>query len=103
MYLTLAKAGKEVALARRQMEMAKAATAEAQAVIWEKNALELMTTKLENELNETKRKLGITKEALAEAEWTKVKEIVTTCTKAVEEYKASNKFWDLVLNEIVDE
>ncbi|KAI5349592.1 hypothetical protein L3X38_002480 [Prunus dulcis] len=37
MYLTLAKAGKEVALARRQMETAKAATAEAQAVIWEKN------------------------------------------------------------------
>ncbi|CAL8081212.1 unnamed protein product [Prunus armeniaca] len=51
-----------------------------------------MTTKLENELKETKRKLGIIEEALAEAKRTKVEEIVATRTETMEEYKASNEF-----------
>ncbi|KAI5339552.1 hypothetical protein L3X38_018824 [Prunus dulcis] len=41
------------------------------------------------ELKHAKRKLGISNEALAEAERTKVKEVATTHTQAVEEYKAS--------------
>lgn len=58
---------------------------------------------MEKELKETKRNLGIAEEALANAKQTKVEEIVAARTKAVKEYKASNEFWDLVLNKIVEE
>ncbi|PQM33810.1 hypothetical protein Pyn_21969 [Prunus yedoensis var. nudiflora] len=63
MYLTLATADKEVALARCQTEAAKSAVAEAQGA-----------------KEETKRKLGVVKEALAKVEWMKVEEVASART-----------------------
>lgn len=50
MYLTLARADKEVGLVRRHSEIAKAATIEAHAAIREKNVLQLKVGRLEREL-----------------------------------------------------
>ncbi|CAL9000502.1 unnamed protein product [Prunus brigantina] len=68
MYLTLAKAEREVALARRHSETAKAATAEAQAALRERNALQLKVGRLEWELKETARRLEAVEEARLESE-----------------------------------
>ncbi|KAI5323519.1 hypothetical protein L3X38_032591 [Prunus dulcis] len=56
MYMTIAREDKKVALARRQMEVVKAATVEAHATIRKKNALQLKTNRFERELKETKKK-----------------------------------------------
>lgn len=45
----------------------------------------------------------MTNEALTEAECMKVEEVTVACTEAVEEYKASNEFKNLVLDGMVVE
>ncbi|CAL8085117.1 unnamed protein product [Prunus armeniaca] len=55
MYLTLARAEREVDLVRRHSKTAKAATVEAQAAIRERNVLQLKVGKLEQDLKETTR------------------------------------------------
>lgn len=92
MYLTLAKAGKEVVLVTCQMETVNATNADAQAIIWEKNTLQLKLTKLKKKLNETKTKLGIANEAPVDAERTKMEDVAMVHTGVMKEYKAFNEF-----------
>lgn len=92
MYLTLARAYKEVALARHQSKTAKATNAEAEVAIREKNALQLKVGRLERELKEMSRRREVAEEARAEAE-----------RRKVEEYKGSEDFRDLVLEGMVEE
>ncbi|VVA28026.1 PREDICTED: LOC110768041 isoform [Prunus dulcis] len=87
MYLTLARAEKEVALARHHSKTAKAATAKTQAVFRERNVLQLKVGRLEQELKEMSQFLEVLEEARAEAERKNVEELTAACAKAVEEYK----------------
>ncbi|KAL6280730.1 hypothetical protein ACE6H2_017611 [Prunus campanulata] len=97
------RAEKEVALARRQSETAKSATAEAQAAIWERNVLQLKVRRLERELKEVSRQLEDAEEARAEAERKQVEELETTHVEDVVEYKGSDEFKNLVLDAMVEE
>ncbi|CAL8168010.1 unnamed protein product [Prunus armeniaca] len=87
MYLTLVRAEKEVALARRHSETAKATT----------------VGSLERELKETTRRLEAVEEASAEAKTKKGQELASACSEAVEEYKGSDDFKNLVLDAMVEE
>ncbi|CAL9012708.1 unnamed protein product [Prunus brigantina] len=103
MYLTLARAEREVALARRHSETAKAATAEAQAALRERNALQLKVGRLERELKETSRRLEAVEEARLEIERKRTEELAAARAEAVEEYKGSEGFKNLVLDAMVEE
>ncbi|CAL2270716.1 unnamed protein product [Prunus armeniaca] len=103
MYLTLAKAERKVDLARRHSETAKAATAEAQAAIREKNVLQLKVGRLERELKETTRRLEAVKEARLESERRRTEELSVARAEAVEEYQGSDRFKSLVLDAMVEE
>ncbi|CAL9000161.1 unnamed protein product, partial [Prunus brigantina] len=103
MYLTLARAEREVALARRHSETAKAATAEAQAALRERNALQLKVGRLERELKETSRRLEVVEEARLETERRRTEELAVARAEAVEEYQGSEKFKSLVLDAMVEE
>lgn len=87
----LARAQREVALARRHSESAKAATTEAQAYIREKNALQLKVGRLERELKKVSRRLEAAEEARVEAERKKAEELAAACAQAVEKYKVSDE------------
>ncbi|CAL9019594.1 unnamed protein product, partial [Prunus brigantina] len=102
MYLTLARAEREVALARRHSETAKAATAEAQAALRERNALQLKVGRLERELKETSRRLEVVEEARLETERRRTEELAVARAEAVEEYKGSESFKNLVLDAMVE-
>ncbi|CAL9006330.1 unnamed protein product [Prunus brigantina] len=103
MYLTLARAERKVALARRHSEIAKAATAEAQAALRERNALQLKVGRLERELKETSRRLEVVEEARLETEMRRTEELAVARAEAVEEYKGSESFKNLVLDAMVEE
>ncbi|CAL2253854.1 unnamed protein product [Prunus armeniaca] len=103
MYLTLVRAEKEVDLARRHSETAKAATTEAQVAIRERNALQLKVGRLERELKETARRLEAVEEARLESERRRTEELSIARAKAVEEYQGSDKFKSLVLDVMVEE
>lgn len=103
MYLTLARAEKEVAFARRHSETAKAVTAKAQAVLRERNALQLRVERLERELKKTSWRLEEVEEARIEAERKKVEELAASRVEAIEEYKGSKGFKNLVLDTMVEE
>ncbi|CAL2228492.1 unnamed protein product [Prunus armeniaca] len=92
MYLTLARAEREVNLARRHSETAKAATAEAQAALRERNALQLKVGRLERELKETTRRLEAVEEARLESERRRTEELSMARAEAVEEYQGSDRF-----------
>ncbi|CAL9020580.1 unnamed protein product [Prunus brigantina] len=103
MYLTLARAEREVALARRHSETAKAATAEAQAALRERNALQLKVGRLERELKETSRRLEAVEEPRLETERRRTEELAVARAEAVEEYKGSEGFKNLVFDAMVEE
>ncbi|CAL2263485.1 unnamed protein product [Prunus armeniaca] len=103
MYLTLARAEREVNLARRHSETAKAATAEAQAALRERNALQLKVGRLERELKETTRRLEAVEEARLESERRRTEELSRARAEAVEEYQGSDRFKSLVLDAMVEE
>lgn len=103
MYLTLARAEREVNLARRHSETAKAATAEAQAALRERNALQLKVGRLERELKETTRRLEAVEEARLESERRRTEELSMARAEAVEEYQGSDRFKSLVLDAMVEE
>ncbi|CAL8150904.1 unnamed protein product [Prunus armeniaca] len=103
MYLTLVRAEKEVDLARRHSETAKAATAKAQVAIRERNALQLKVGRLERELKETARRLEAVEEARLESERRRTEELSIARAKAVEEYQGSDRFKSLVLDVMVEE
>ncbi|CAL2229465.1 unnamed protein product [Prunus armeniaca] len=103
MYLTLARAEREVDLARRHSETAKATTAEAQAAIREKNVLQLKVGRLERELKETTRRLEAVEEARLESERRRTEELSVARAEAVEEYQGSDRFKSLVLDAMVEE
>ncbi|CAL2236042.1 unnamed protein product [Prunus armeniaca] len=90
MYLTLARAEREVDLARRHSETTKAATVEAQAAIRERNALQLKVGRLERELKETTRRLGVVEEARLESERRRTKELSVARVESMEEYQGSD-------------
>lgn len=87
MYLTLARAEKEMALARSHSETAKAST-----------ALQLKVGRLERELKETARLLEAVDEAWAEAERRKEEELAAARVGAVDD-----EFKNLVLDVMVEE
>ncbi|CAL9011931.1 unnamed protein product [Prunus brigantina] len=97
------RAEREVALARRHSETAKAATAEAQAALRERNALQLKVGRLERELKETSRRLEAVEEARLETERRRTEELDAARAEAVEEYKGSEGFKNLVLDAMVEE
>ncbi|CAL8088083.1 unnamed protein product [Prunus armeniaca] len=103
MYLTLARAEREVDLARRHSETAKAATAEAQAAIRERNVLQLKVGRLERELKEMTRRLEAVEEARLESERRRTEELSMARAEAVEEYQGSDRFKSLVLDAMVEE
>ncbi|CAL8168708.1 unnamed protein product [Prunus armeniaca] len=103
MYLTLARAEREVDLAIRHSETAKAATAEAQAAIRERNVLQLKVGRLELELKETTRRLEAVEEARLESERRRTEELSVARAEAVEEYQGSNRFKSLVLDAMVED
>lgn len=89
MSLTLARADKEVAQFRPQIR--------------ERNTLKLKVTRLEKERKEGTRQLSIAEEAQVEAKRKKVEEVGSASAEAVEKYKESNEFRDLVLEGMVEE
>ncbi|CAL2271279.1 unnamed protein product [Prunus armeniaca] len=103
MYLTLARAEREVDLARRHSEITKAATAEAQAALRERNALQLKVGRLERELKEIARRLEAVEEARLESERRRTEELSVARAEAVEEYQGSDRFKSLVLDAMVEE
>ncbi|CAL8174645.1 unnamed protein product [Prunus armeniaca] len=103
MYLTLARAEREVNLVRRHSETAKAATAEAQAAIRERNALQLKVGRLEWELKETARRLEAVEEARLESKRRRTEELSVACAEAMEEYQSFDRFKSLVLDAMVKE
>ncbi|CAL2249563.1 unnamed protein product [Prunus armeniaca] len=103
MYLTLARAEREVDLARRHSETAKAITAEVQAAIWERNVLQLKVGRLERELKETTRRLEAVEEARLESERRRTEGLSVARAKAVEEYQGSDRFKSLVLDAMVED
>ncbi|CAL8107473.1 unnamed protein product [Prunus armeniaca] len=103
MYLTLARVEREVDLARRHSETAKAATVEAQAAIRERNALQLKVGRLERELKETTQRLEVVEEARLEFKRRMTEELSVARAEAVEEYKGSDRFKSLVLDAMVEE
>ncbi|CAL2237943.1 unnamed protein product [Prunus armeniaca] len=103
MYLTLARAEREVDLARPHSKTAKAATAEAQAAIRERNVLQLKVGRLERELKETTLRLEAVEEARLESERRRTEELSVGRAEAVEEYQGSDRFKSHVLDTMVEE
>ncbi|CAL8079979.1 unnamed protein product [Prunus armeniaca] len=94
---------REVDLARRHSETAKAVIAEAQVAIQERNALQLKVGRLERELKETARRLEAVEEARLKSERRRTEELSVARAEAVEEYQGSDKFKSLVLDAMVEE
>ncbi|PQM35881.1 uncharacterized protein Pyn_01051 [Prunus yedoensis var. nudiflora] len=95
--------GHNVASARRHLETAKDATAEAQAPIRDKNVLQLKVGRLKRELKEVSRRLEATEEVRVEAERKKTEKLAAARAEAVEEYKVYDEFKNLVLDAMVEE
>ncbi|KAI5338521.1 hypothetical protein L3X38_017792 [Prunus dulcis] len=69
----------------------------------ERNALQLRVGQLERELKETSRWLVGVEDARVEAEQKKVEELAVSRVEAIEEYKGSEGFKNLVLDAMVEE
>ncbi|BBG99071.1 hypothetical protein Prudu_008649 [Prunus dulcis] len=89
MYVSMAKADKEIQRLKRRDEMAKSKMAEAQEAIREKNALLLQKAALAKEVEELKR--------------SKAEEVAAARVEAIESFRTSEELKSYIMDRLVDE
>ena len=89
MYVSMAKADKEIQRLKRRDEMAKSKMAEAQEAIREKNALLLQKATLAKEVEELKR--------------SKAEEVAAARVEAIESFRTSEELKSYIMDRLVDE
>ncbi len=89
MYVSMAKADKEIQRLKRRDEQAKSKVAEAQEAIREKNALLVQKAALAKEVEELKR--------------SKAEEVAAARVEAIESYRSSEELKSYIMDRLVDE